>query len=568
MKLKILLIISLVFVLPTLIPLFHQGFFPMHDFTHVARMAELDRGLKAGQIPARWSDNFGWGYGMPLMHFYAPLFYYFGELFFLIGIPAVICIKIAIFIAVILGFIFSFKLGEEFFGKWGGLLTAIAFTYAPYRAVQLYVRGALTELLATTFIPLVMLTLYLLIKSSFTKSIKIKTIISFALSLTGIFLSHNVITIIVLPLLFIWGIFWIIYFSITINKRIFKPIGIVVVGGFLAILLSIWFLIPAFFEKDYTIVSTIAGGYSFYKLHFIYFRQLFQTGFRYGGSILGPDDDISFQLGISQLIVLLLAITTYIYVWFRKRRSNTLQVVLFPILLFSLGLFVFIMSFHSTFIWEKIPILQMAQFPWRFLSLNIVILSLLVGFVAFLVNAIKQKPLRLVFGLVLAILLISTNIGFFKPEKYLENNELYYTDSKLIQQHMSGILKDYLPKTAIEQSDSNLSEITLNNQRYDAVDLIKKNGYRSFHIESVKEVKLKIAIYDFIGWKVYLDGKKITHSFDKDTGFIQFNLPSGSHFIEVKITKTPLQLWSDWISFISWLSLGLYVLIQCKNKKL
>ena len=145
MKLKILLIISLVFVLPTLIPLFHQGFFPMHDFTHVARMAELDRGLKAGQIPARWSDNFGWGYGMPLMHFYAPLFYYFGELFFLIGIPAVICIKIAIFIAVILGFIFSFKLGEEFFGKWGGLLTAIAFTYAPYRAVQLYVRGALTE---------------------------------------------------------------------------------------------------------------------------------------------------------------------------------------------------------------------------------------------------------------------------------------------------------------------------------------------------------------------------------------------------------------------------------------
>jgi len=568
MKLKILLIISLVFVLPTLIPLFHHGFFPMHDFTHVARLAELDRGLKAGQIPARWSDNFGWGYGMPLMHFYAPLFYYIGEVFYLIGIPAVVCIKIAIFIAVILGFIFSFKLGEEFFGKWGGLLTAIAFTYAPYRAVQLYVRGALTELLATTFIPLVMLTLYLLIKSSFTKSIKIKTIISFALSLTGIFLSHNVITIIVLPMLFVWGIFWLTYFSITINKKIFKSTGIIVIGGLLAILLSTWFLIPAFFEKDQTIVQSISGGYSYYKLHFIYFRQFFKTDFKYGGSILGPDDDISFQYGLAQFGLLFLSFITFVYLWFKRRSKNKLQIFLFPLLVGCLALFSSMMSFHSTFIWEKIPILQMAQFPWRFLSIAVILIALLGGYVAYLINMIKKPVLKYIFGLGAVTILIWANRDFFQPEKYLENNELYYTDSKLIQQHMSGILKDYLPTTAIEQSDTNLAEITLNNQRYDVLDLVKKNGYRSFHIESAKEAKLIIAIYDFIGWQIYLDGKQITHSFDKATGFIQFNLPSGSHFIEVKIIKTPLQFWSDWISFISWLSLGLYVLIQYKNKKL
>ena len=63
-------------IIPTILPLFRSDFFRMHDFTHVARLVELDVALKDGQIPPRWSPDFGWGFGMPLLHFYSPLPYY------------------------------------------------------------------------------------------------------------------------------------------------------------------------------------------------------------------------------------------------------------------------------------------------------------------------------------------------------------------------------------------------------------------------------------------------------------------------------------------------------------
>ena len=47
--------------------------FYTHDFLHGARIAEMTRGIKEGVWPVIWSENFAWGYGMPLFEFYAPL---------------------------------------------------------------------------------------------------------------------------------------------------------------------------------------------------------------------------------------------------------------------------------------------------------------------------------------------------------------------------------------------------------------------------------------------------------------------------------------------------------------
>src|SRR4030042_5981597 len=85
---------SLILILPTLWPLFRSDFFRMHDFTHVARLVELNVALKDGQIPPRWASDFGWGYGMPLFHFYPPLSYYLAEIFYWLGLSAVTAIKL------------------------------------------------------------------------------------------------------------------------------------------------------------------------------------------------------------------------------------------------------------------------------------------------------------------------------------------------------------------------------------------------------------------------------------------------------------------------------------------
>src|SRR3990170_5624014 len=70
--------------LPAMIPLFHRGYFSMHDDQQVVRLYELDRALAAGQFPARWVADLGFGFGYPLFIFYPPLVYYVGEIYHLL----------------------------------------------------------------------------------------------------------------------------------------------------------------------------------------------------------------------------------------------------------------------------------------------------------------------------------------------------------------------------------------------------------------------------------------------------------------------------------------------------
>ena len=395
-----LIILAVIIVLPSIWPLFRSDFFRMHDWTHVARLVELDVALKAGQIPPRWAPDLGWGYGMPLFHFYNPLPYYFAELLYLIKVPAVWTIKAVFGLNFLFGFYFMYLWAKTFWGKYGALVAATAFTYLPYRAVDFYVRGALGELTAMTFLPLLFYAL------------KKKKVILTALAWTAVFLSHNVIA--------LFSLFFIpLYF--LFNLKLWKKFLLVSV---LTFGLSAFFILPAFLEKDLTVVNTLSEGYFHYSLHFIYLRQLFSRAWAYGGSILGPFDDISFQLGWPQILLIFPAVRLWrrqIYFWL------------------ALALSIFMMTFHSQPIWDKISLLVMTQFPWR-------LLAFAATFVAFFSGSLFYWLKNKLAAAVLIVLIIGLNFSYFRPEKFSPVSDYYYTDRQRITNEMSNILQDYLPK--------------------------------------------------------------------------------------------------------------------------
>ena len=140
-------------ILATCWSLLHPTFFRVHDFVHAARIVEMLRGLNDGQFPVRWSANFGFGYGMPLYEFYAPLPYFVGAGLMWLGMDVVTAIKILYIITAVGAWWGMYKLGSSLFGRASGILAAVAFTLAPYRALNLYVRGALSESWAIMFFP-------------------------------------------------------------------------------------------------------------------------------------------------------------------------------------------------------------------------------------------------------------------------------------------------------------------------------------------------------------------------------------------------------------------------------
>ena len=141
-------------------PFFSSGFFPMHDDTQGARVFEMHKALVDGMFPVRWSADLGDGDGFPIFNFYTPLASYIGAIVQLIGFDALIATKIMMASGLVLAAITMYYFAKEFWGKLGGIVSAVLYLYAPYHSVNTYVRGAVAELWAYAFVPVAFYGLY------------------------------------------------------------------------------------------------------------------------------------------------------------------------------------------------------------------------------------------------------------------------------------------------------------------------------------------------------------------------------------------------------------------------
>src|SRR5205085_10538634 len=73
--------------LPMLAPLLAAAVPQTHDgLSHTYRSIVLAWHLAHGDLFPRWASDLGYGYGLPLFNFYAPLFYYPTALLILLGL--------------------------------------------------------------------------------------------------------------------------------------------------------------------------------------------------------------------------------------------------------------------------------------------------------------------------------------------------------------------------------------------------------------------------------------------------------------------------------------------------
>ncbi|MDE2026127.1 MAG: glycosyltransferase family 39 protein, partial [Patescibacteria group bacterium] len=202
------ILIVLVLSLPIIRPLFAVGFFPMHDNTQVARVFEMGKALQDGMFPVRWVNDLGYGYGYPIFTFYAPLAYYIGGFISAAGTDPLLATKIMMGIGMLLSGVFMYLFCKEVFGKEGGILGGLFYTFATYHAVDLYVRGDVAEFFAYAFIPLAAYGILLATRKS-----KLATVFIGAIGVAGIIVSHNLTAFMTMPFLLVFasilaGISW------------------------------------------------------------------------------------------------------------------------------------------------------------------------------------------------------------------------------------------------------------------------------------------------------------------------------------------------------------------------
>jgi hypothetical protein len=528
-----------------------EQFFRVHDFTHAARISEMTRAISDGHFPVRWSQNLGYGYGMPLFNFYAPLPYYVGSVFYGSGLDIVLSIKVLFVISNLVVLVGSYKLGRLYFGRSGALLLAVLITLAPYRALNLYVRGALSESWALSFLPWILYYAVLVMRGVH------KSWMAFAVSLAGLALTHNITLILAFPMVALFvAIEW-LRIKVVENKWHWQRVAYLAAGGLLALGLAAFYLFPAFAEKNFTQIDDYILDYYFsYQLHFLYIRQFFDHTWGFGGSGWGPDDDISFGLGVGQLVAVgltgLVALAAAIKLS-KKTKLTKLVQQRWVWLLGSSAVCIavsLLMTLEKTlFIWQSIPILKYAQFPWRWLTVAVPFIGLL-GVIG--TQLLTSRFLRHAAVFVLILITFYSNTGIFRPEKYLEKASDYYsTDAQGIREGMSSILPDYIPKGLPKKITSATSLVVNESElpgKYTVLSDRTHQKLLSVNLTDVSEVTFAVA--DFPGWTVEIDGVKQEKQVSQN-GLIVAKVPAGEHLVGINLELTTVQWWSQAISLFA-----------------
>jgi hypothetical protein len=541
------LILAILFTIVAILPLFNQGFFPIHDDEQVSRLYELNYALESLHIPPRISQNLGFGYGYPFFNFYPSFIYYVAQVFVFLGFSYIVSIKIMIAIGFILAAIFMYLFSKQYLGNLGGLVAAVLYTYAPYHSVDVYVRGALPEFFSFVFVPAVFWAIFRLSKTQSFGNVVLLGIFGACLMLT-----HNLVLLMTIP-------FAAVYFFFTIfkNKNWKSYLISVIIAGILAIFLSAYFWIPAILENKFTMVNLLTKELADYKLHFVSLTQFVNSPWGYGGSILGPMDGFSLEIGKIHLILVAIVIIYFAFNYLKTKKKTGGILVLF-IALFALS--VFLQSYYSKFIWDNLKALSYIQFPWRFMLFSVFTASFIGGYL--LVFKFNQK-LKYILSAVIIIACLIFYGQNFKPSKYLNVNDDYYNNINTIRTKISAMAFEYVPtgiatkKSALNTTvvDIDYSEIasataTPLSENITINTLVDKPQYKKFEYRASDPSKIQVNTFSFPGWKVFINSREISYNDKNKLKLITIDVPKGSGIVEVKLTDTTVRKVANILSVI------------------
>jgi hypothetical protein len=553
---KIVVFVLVLLIIPTFFSLLRAGFFPMQDDLQAFRIHQMDKCFQDFQIPCRWVPDMGYGFGYPQFNFYPPAVFYFGELIHLAGFQFIDSVKILFGLGFILSALAMFLFLRAVFGVWPAFFGAILYTYTPFKATEVYVRGSISEFWAFIFFPLIFWSIYQIFK---VKKLKYFIYLSFTSAL--LLLTHNLMSMIFFPIVLIWIL------SLAYVEKNWRIVGKIIAFLFLGFSLAAFYLLPAVLEKPYVHLDSILSGYFDYRQHFVSIHQLFISNYwGFGSSVFGLGDEVSLSAGQIHWAAGLLGLILAVFNFKQNKKIATLVIILSTL---ALGV-LFMIHERSSFIWSQIPLLHWLQFPWRFLALSTFLLSILsAALIYFLSEKLSQKYIKTVSLLILIVTIIVYGRNF-QPANWLDIADQDKFSGSLWEKQLTISIFDYLPiygQLPPNKRAPELPEILDGDAK--VTDYKKGSNFQHGEIEVSERATIRLPLFDFPGMIVEVDNQKI-HHLNNDCraqpycfGLITFSLEKGNHNIFVKLEDTPIRTIGNWISVVSLITvLGVFLKSQ------
>ncbi len=181
-------VISLI-ALASSLPFFHAANGRMPEagdlIIHWPRMLAFDEALHSGVWMPRWLGSMNGGYGAATTLFYAPLIYYLLSAAHAVTGDWPAALEVVTALAALGSGVALYAYARTFASRGASAVAALFYVLSPYHLIDLYHRGALAELLAFVWMPLVMLAY-----AHVAERLRARAIAGGALALALLVLSH------------------------------------------------------------------------------------------------------------------------------------------------------------------------------------------------------------------------------------------------------------------------------------------------------------------------------------------------------------------------------------------
>jgi hypothetical protein len=502
-----------------------------HDLTvHWNRMIAFDEGLRSGLIYPRWLGQLNQGYGAATTLFYAPGVYYALSAAHAVSGDWADAIGILAFVAAFGSAAGFYLYARLLVDRRAALIASSIYILLPYRLIDLYHRGALAELLAFVWMPLVM---YAVTRGArrFSPSLLILGGVAYAL----LMLTHPPTTYLFTLSL---GVF-----ALACWWQARRPgfalfgLGVVLIGS----AVSAFYWLPATVEIAYV-------------------RQPITPTFdEHPGYLTGLLAGDRFERLIAAI-----AIATFVFIgllWFAVRRHQRYRVQQDPwrlsarALLITSGFGLLLMTPPLALLAKSVPGMSTVGFLWRWMAIQVFVCAALTalvfdrtGSVSFAgaranglakVAAAAAVPLIL-FGIVASVSASNLQLRLVPPFEALEEA---FTPA--------GAPDVYdLRRDAVAESDDCRVE-------YRVVDW--KPEARLIEVSVDSDCTVELPTFYFPGWRVEVDGRDSPFFVHRNRASFLIPLTVGAHRLELDFSNTPVRTAAAWISRCALLLCGLFL---------
>ena len=525
-------------ILP-IISIFRQGSYESGDLTiNMAKLMSFYSALSEGQLIPHWAGELNATYGYPNFIFAYPLPYYLGSLYHFFGLSFLNSLKLVLITSYISSGLAMYFWLKNHVSERFAFVGAIFYLFAPYHLIDMHFRVDIGEMLAMVFMPL---SLYLIDKANKRKSFLWKFLTG--LSISFLILSHQAVSLLGIPLLFL-------YSTLLLKIRTLNAILKNILPFLLGLAFSAYYWLPVLMEAKFTHQLTDVNS----QVVFPKITSLLYSPWRLGFLFQGPMGELSPIVGYAHWIIIFIAA----YLILIKRYRNKYTLFFFG----AFWIYLFLIISLSKPIWDILEILRRIQFPYRILSIIILVSS---AVTAFAFQHLKNKKL-FYFLLVLAIGSTVLNWGN-------RGNVPEITDKKIAEELPLWTAKGegLGPAAPIWIPTENLWQKTIPKNHLETMtgeirilSEERSNILHSYKVEAKKLSYLKENTYYFPGWELTVDGatKEIIYTNKDFPGIITFELEKGVHKIILKFKYTSIRYHSFVFSVLALILSASYLIIK------